>query len=198
MKRQKIARFISAALNAPLIALLTFIPLIISQSPPNTSQLILITAMFGAILPLSSTYYLVRKGIIPDIYASDRNTRTEPFLWAMASYLLGVTVLIYVEAPLVVTAMMACYFVNAIIMLGITLKWKISIHAVGVMGPVTALVWELGTKMTPFLLLIIPVAWARVELKAHDKKQVAAGAILSSLLTWFQMILYVNILLPMI
>ena len=66
------------------------------------------------------------------------------------------------------------------------------------MGSVTALVWELGTKMMPFLLLIIPLAWARVELKAHDKKQVAAGAILSSLLTWFQMMFYVNILLPMI
>jgi membrane-associated phospholipid phosphatase len=198
LKKQKIARFISAALNAPLIALLTFIPLTVSQDPSNTNQIILITTLFGALLPLSSTYYLVRKGIIPDIYASDRNTRTEPFLWAMVSYLLGVTVLIYIEAPLVVTAMMACYFVNAIIMLGITLKWKISIHAVGVMGPVTALVWELGTKMMPFLLLIIPLAWARVELKAHDKKQVAAGAILSSLLTWFQMIFYVNILLPMI
>lgn len=198
MKKEKIAKFISATLNAPLVALLTFTPLILSQVPPNTSQLLLIAAIFGAILPLSSTYYLVRKGIIPDIYASDRNTRTEPFLWAMASYLLGVTALIYVEAPLVVTAMMACYFVNAIIMLCITLKWKISIHAVGVMGPVTALVWELGTKMMPFLLLIIPLAWARIELKAHDKKQIAAGAILSSLLTWFQMMFYVNILLPMI
>jgi hypothetical protein len=198
LNKGKIARFISAALNAPLIAFLTFMPLIISQNPSNTNQLILITAIFGALLPLSSTYYLVRMGIIPDIYASDRNTRTEPFLWAMASYLLGVTVLLYIEAPLVVTAMMACYFVNAIIMLGITLKWKISIHAVGVMGPITALVWELGTKMMPFLLLIIPVAWARIELKAHDKKQIAAGAILSSLLTWFQMIFYVNILLPMI
>jgi membrane-associated phospholipid phosphatase len=196
--KRKLAKFISATMNAPLIALLTFTPLILSQRPPNPLQLILMTAAFGAVLPLSSTYYLVRKGIIPDIYASDRSTRTEPFLWAMASYLLGVTTLLYVEAPFVVTALMACYFVNAIVMLFITLRWKISIHAVGVMGPVTALVFELGAKMVPFILLIIPVAWARVELKAHNKKQVAAGAILSSILTWFQMLLYVNILLPMI
>lgn len=198
MDKRKLAKFISATMNAPLIALLTFTPLILSQKPSNSFLLVLITAAFGAILPLSSTYYLVRKGIIPDIYASDRSTRTEPFLWAMASYLLGVTALLYVEAPFVVTALMACYFVNAIIMLFITLRWKISIHAVGVMGPVTALVFELGAKMVPFILLIIPVAWARVELKAHNKKQVAAGAILSTILTWFQMLFYVNILLPMI
>jgi hypothetical protein len=185
-------------MNAPLIALLTFIPLILSQGVPSSLGLIAITTLFGAILPLSSTYYLVRKGIIPDIYASDRETRTEPFLWAMASYLMGVTALLYVNAPFVVTALMACYFVNAIVMLIITFYWKISIHAVGVTGPITALVFQLGAKMLPFFLLMLPVAWARIELKAHDKKQVAAGAILSSFLTWFQMIFYVNFLLPMI
>ena len=198
MDNKRLARFISAAMNAPLIALLSFIPLILSQWVSSPLPLIAITTLFGAVLPLSSTFYLVRKGIIPDIYASDRETRTEPFLWAMASYLMGVTALLYVEAPFVVTALMACYFVNAIVMLFITLYWKISIHAVGVTGPVTALVFQLGAKMLPFFLLMLPVAWARIELKAHDKKQIAAGAILSSFLTWFQMIFYVNFLLPMI
>jgi hypothetical protein len=198
MDRKKLATVISAALNAPLIAILTFIPLILSQQPPNASMLILIATMFGAILPLSSTYYLVRRGIIPDIYASVRETRTEPFLWAMASYLLGVTVLLYFNAPLAVTALMACYFGNAIIMLTITLRWKISIHTVGVSGPITALVFQLGTKMIPLFFILFPVAWARVELKAHNKRQVAAGAILSGLLTWVQMVFYVNFLFPLI
>lgn len=198
MDRKKLATVISAALNAPLIAILTFIPLILSQQPPNASILILIATMFGAILPLSSTYYLVRRGIIPDIYASVRETRTEPFLWAMASYLLGVTVLLYFNAPLAVTALMACYFGNAVIMLTITLRWKISIHTVGVSGPITALVFQLGTKMIPLFFILFPVAWARVELKAHNKRQVAAGAILSGLLTWVQMVFYVNFLFPLI
>ncbi len=198
MNKRGLASFISAALNAPFIALLTFIPLIMSQGASNPLLFIGITTFFGAILPLSSTYYLVKKGIIPDIYASDRASRTEPILWAMVSYLFGVTALLTFNAPFVVTALMACYFVNALIMLIITLKWKISIHAVGVSGPITALVYQLGMKMIPFFLLMLPVAWARLELKAHNKKQVAAGAILSSLLTWFQMIFYINFLLPMI
>ncbi len=198
MDRKKFATIISAALNAPLIAILTFIPLILSQQPPNAPILILIATMFGAILPLSSTYYLVRRGIIPDIYASIRETRTEPFLWAMASYLLGVTVLLYFNAPLAVTALMACYFGNAVIMLTITLRWKISIHTVGVSGPITALVFQLGAKMIPLFFILFPVAWARVELKAHNKRQVAAGAILSGLLTWVQMVFYVNFLFPLI
>jgi membrane-associated phospholipid phosphatase len=198
LDRKQLARFISAAMNAPLIAILTFVPLILTQRHDNPNLLIALTTLFGAILPLSSTYYLVRKGIIPDIYASDRATRTEPFLWAMASYLMGVTALLWFRAPFVVTALMACYFVNAIIMLLITLRWKISIHMVGVMGPITALIFELGTKLAPLMLLLLPVAWARLELKAHNFKQVAAGAVLSSILTWLQMLFYVNILLPAI
>jgi hypothetical protein len=198
LDKKKIAKFISAAMNAPLIAILTFVPLILSQRHESQMFLIGVTTLFGAILPLSSTYYLVRKGIIPDIYASDRASRTEPFLWAMASYLLGVTALLYLEAPFVITALMACYFVNAIAMLLITLSWKISIHAVGVTGPITALVFQLGANMIPFFLLMLPVAWARIELKAHNAKQVIAGAVLSTILTWFQMVFYVNFLLPMI
>jgi hypothetical protein len=198
LDKKRLARLISAALNAPLIALLTFIPLILSQRTPNPILLIVVTTFFGAVLPLSSTYYLVRKGIIPDIYASDRATRTEPFLWAMASYLMGVTALMYINAPFVVTALMACYFVNTIVMLIITMYWKISIHAVGVTGPATALVFQLGAIMLPFFLLMLPVAWARIELKAHNKLQVAAGAILSTFLTWLQMVFYVDFLFPMI
>jgi len=198
LNRRKVANIVSAALNAPLIAIMTFIPLIISQQSTNVLQLIVLTTLFGAILPLSSTYYLVRKGVIPDIYASDRTSRMEPILWAMASYLLGVTVLLYFKAPFVVTALMACYFVNSIIMLFITLYWKISIHAVGVTGPITALVYQLGAKMLPFFLLMLPVAWARIELKAHNLKQVVAGAIISTFLTWLQMIFYVKFLLPLV
>jgi len=40
--------------------------------------------------------------------------------------------------------------------------------------------------------VVIPVGWARVELKAHTKMQVTAGAILSGLLTWVQMSFYLH------
>jgi membrane-associated phospholipid phosphatase len=52
--------------------------------------------------------------------------------------------------------------------------------------------------MIPLFFILFPVAWARVELKAHNKRQVAAGAILSGLLTWVQMVFYVNFLFPLI
>jgi sulfopyruvate decarboxylase TPP-binding subunit len=87
---------------------------------------------------------------------------------------------------------MACYIVNGLVLLVITLKWKISIHTSGITSPVTALVYLLGTRMLPLFMLFLPVAWARLELKAHDKKQITAGAVISSVLTWLQMAFYVH------
>jgi len=60
------------------------------------------------------------------------------------------------------------------------------------MGPFAALLYLLGVVAAPLLLMIIPVAWARVELKAHTVMQVVAGAVLSGVLTWVQMSFYMH------
>ena len=192
MDRLKLASRLSAALNAPLITLVTFIPLIFLYGLDKASILIAITSLFGCVLPLVMVFGLLKLKIIKDFYAYDKKTRFIPFLWTALFYLLGVISLILVSSPPAVTALMACYFVNGIILMLITFKWKISIHASGITSPFTALVYLLGGVMLPLLLVVIPVGWARVELKAHTKMQVTAGAILSGLLTWVQMSFYLH------
>lgn len=192
MDRLKLASRLSVALNAPLITLVTFIPLIFLYGFDHASILIAITSLFGCVLPLVMIFGLLKLKIIKDFYAYDKKTRFIPFLWTALFYLLGVISLILVSSPPAVTALMACYFVNGIILMLITFKWKISIHASGITSPFTALVYLLGGVMLPLLLVVIPVGWARVELKAHTKMQVTAGAILSGLLTWVQMSFYLH------
>jgi membrane-associated phospholipid phosphatase len=192
LDKLKLASRLSAALNAPLITLVTFIPLIVLYGLDQAALLIAITSIFGCVLPLVMVLGLLKLDIIKDFYAYDKETRFIPFLWTTLFYLLGVISLIRVSSPPVVTALMACYFVNGIVLMLITFKWKISIHASGITSPFTALVYLLGGVMLPLLLVVIPVAWARVELKAHTKMQVTVGAILSGLLTWVQMSFYLH------
>jgi membrane-associated phospholipid phosphatase len=179
-------------MNAPLITLLTFIPLVYQFGNDATIQLLALTSFFGCLLPLITVGYLLKKGIISDFYANEKDERFLPFMATIFSYTMGTVALMAVHAPEQITALMACYIVNGIVLLVITMKWKISIHAGGITSPVTALVYLLGTRLLPLFLLFLPVAWARVELKAHDKKQVTAGAVISSLLTWLQMAIYVQ------
>lgn len=194
MDKRRLASGLSAALNAPLVTLVTFIPLILLYGLDNALTLFAITSVFGCVLPLIMVYGLLKLDLIKDFYAQDRDTRFIPFLWTTLFYLVGAITLINVGAPSAVTALMATYFVNGIVLMLITMKWKISIHASGITGPFTALVYQLGATMLPLLLIVIPVAWARVELKAHTVRQVTAGAILSGVLTWFQMSYYLHTL----
>jgi len=53
-------------------------------------------------------------------------------------------------------------------------------------------VYLLGARLLPLFILLLPVVWARLELKAHSKMQLTAGALLSTALTWLQMAWYVQ------
>ena len=192
MDKEKLASSISALMNAPLITLATFIPLILKYGKGNTWNLFYITSFFGCILPIIGVVTFLKRGIISDFYATERNERFIPFLTTIFSYVVGFVTLVIVQAPGPITALMACYIINGIILALITLKWKISIHASGVTSPVTALVYLLGTRLLPLFLLVLPVIWARLELKAHSKMQLTIGALLSSILTWIQMAFYIH------
>ncbi|QQG49843.1 MAG: phosphatase PAP2 family protein [Candidatus Berkelbacteria bacterium] len=67
----------------------------------------------------------------------------------------------------------------------ISLVWKISIHASTMAALVTLLVIFRGRDLLPLYLLLIPLAWARLELKQHTIAQLIGGAMLGVAVTYF-------------
>jgi hypothetical protein len=191
MNSRGLAEIITHIFNPPLVAAPTFLYLILLERPANALVLASIILFFATLLPLTMVVALTRQGIIPDIWASKRESRAIPFAGAIISYLLGALTLIVARSPAPITSLMFCYVGNTTIMMLITLRWKISVHASGIAGPFTALIYLLGTVAIPLSLLILPVAWARLKLKAHTIPQVALGALLTVLTTWVQMGFYV-------
>jgi membrane-associated phospholipid phosphatase len=100
----------------------------------------------------------------------------------------GFIVLNYLNAGDLVRGLMFCYMTNTIIIIVITKYWKISIHAAGVAGPLTAL-WIHGVH-SPFVVIFIVsiLGWSRIILKAHNISQVLAGFILGSFLSGIQLL----------
>jgi membrane-associated phospholipid phosphatase len=186
----RFAELISFAFNPPIVAAPSFLYLILLQRPVNSLTLAVISVMFGALFPLSIVYGLSKLRIIPDLWASQRETRVIPFTGAICSYILGSAALAMENSPAIIIALMLCYVGNTVIMMLISLRWKISVHASGVAGPVTALVYALGAAGLPRFFLVVPVGWARIRLKAHTLAQVAAGALLTIVTTWIQMGIY--------
>jgi len=185
-----LAEIVTHIFNPPVVAAPTFLYLILLERQTNPAILAFITLFFATILPLIMVVVLTRRGILPDIWASERESRVIPFTGAIISYLLGAATLMAARSPAAITSLMLCYVGNTVIMMLISLRWKISVHGSGIAGPVAALIYLLGSVAVPLLLLILLVGWARLELKAHTIAQVATGALLTILTTWVQMGVY--------
>jgi membrane-associated phospholipid phosphatase len=195
MTPEKSASVISLVFNPSVTAAFTFLILLYPLQSTQTFLLLVATCVtFGTMVPLVMMYQLTKRGLVSDFNVSQRQERTRPFVGAAASYLVGSGALLLLRAPTIITALMLCYACNTVIMLLITLRWKISIHASGVAGPATALVYSMGTWAAVFFILLIPVGWARVQLKVHTPWQVFAGALVAAIATWLQLKIYFSIL----
>ena len=134
-------------------------------------------------------YLMFRMKKVGDLDVTDRSERKAPFMVSILVYTLGTVIMFALNAPPIVSALMFCYTTNTLVTFLISLHWKISVHAVGVAGPFTVLVYFFGWLYSPLLLLIIPIGWSRIELNAHTLAQVVVGFLLSIVITWAQLVL---------
>lgn len=167
------------------LAAFLFLSCMTSQGA-NAFGVAFLSAFFGAILPLAYLFYLLRREKVTRLDVPLREQRTIPYLISVLIYIAGFVALISVGASVPVNALMFCYATNTLAISAINIKWKISAHAMGASGPLTALAITFGREVLPLFLLVLLVAWARIELKAHTRSQVTAGALLGILLTGVQ------------
>ena len=82
---------------------------------------------------------------------------------------------------------MFCYALNTAIVWRITMFWKISIHMIGLGGPIVAL-WLAGFEYPlamGFTVMLLSIS--RVVLKAHSPSQVIVGTILAMGLAFLEL-----------
>ena len=184
-KYEKVAEANSFVFNAPLIVLITFV--ILQLYWGSAFSFLIISLLFGSILPFSFLAYMLKKGSVSDIFASTRKTRIIPLVVTLMNILMGIIFLEILNAPEIFITFMICLFINTFLIMIITEEWKISIHTASITFPATFLVYKLGAGMIPFFLLILPIAWARIKLRAHNLNQVVAGSLLTICLTMVQL-----------
>ena len=181
-------RSLSHSLSAPIIATPVFVALVLLESATILSAIL--SVFFATIVPvIGITGFARSEGLDYDI--PERRARARPFEIAILSYLAGFTTLVTIGAPVMLSGLMLAYLINTCAMFLITLVWKISVHAAGVTGPLSFLVFKLGLLWGFLYLLVIPVGLIRIRLRQHTLLQVLAGAVLSALLTWAQIVFLV-------
>ncbi len=182
--KQRAALTISYVLMPTTFAAVAF--LLLAYLTPQSADRAVVAAvslLFGAILPFLYLLLLLRREKVTGLDVPVREQRTIPYLVTVAIYFAGVVALFVLGASVMVYALMLCYATNTLVISLINTRWKISAHAMGASGPLTALALTFGWRVLPFFLIVLIVAWARVELKAHTRAQVVAGTFLGIVLT---------------
>ena len=179
---------ISALFNPLLVALATFAIIIYSDLTYSSDHVhFIIAATFATFFPMVTILHYKKIGKIISIDTPIREERVELLAIACIFNSLGFILLYIVGAPPIVQGLMFCYALNTAIVWTITKYWKISIHLVGIGGPVVAL-WIHGYKF-PILMAItiFIIAISRVRLGAHTVAQVIAGTALAIILAYLEL-----------
>ena len=189
MNSRLLASIISFIFHPMLISLAAFLLLIYSSNPipENANSILAICFVFSNLIPIATVLILKKTGIISDLDASQKEQRIFPLMLGILYSGLGFLTLTLLHADALVRGLMFCYMTNTIITILITRYWKISIHAMGVGGPIAVLWLAEFQYPIPALLILIAVSYSRVILKAHTILQAVAGALLGLVLTYSQL-----------
>ena len=185
---KQFATFISFLLHPMVISTLIFAILVYGDSGnTNPHLLFAVSFFFSTFLTIVTVLLFKRAGKISDLDASIREQRIQPLIICTIFYGIGFLMLNYLDASLLVQGLMFCYAINTAIVWIITQSWKISIHTIGLGGPLVAL-WLFGFHF-PFIMLgsMILLGGSRVILKAHTPSQVIAGAVMATGLAYLEL-----------
>ena len=178
------ARFISFILQPPFISVLAFLLLsTLCITVPDVIICATVCIVFSVILPMGIIIFYARKFGNRDLDVVRREDRSAPLLIGSITYLLGCGVLYLMDVPRVIWVLMLCYSVVTFAVYLVSTRWKISVHAIGCIGPSMGLAYAFGWVGLLLLITYPLVCWSRYFLKKHTPLQLIGGGVLGLLLT---------------
>lgn len=193
--KPRFARIISTLFVPPSFTVIVFyfFGFALEKSLPASLKVFFTALLFGFILPIVLFVYLRKRGKIIDEDATKKEERTFPFLVAVLFYVAGYASLIFFNANLISIAFWFCYISNTLFTVVINRHWKISAHAMGVAGPIAALLFVNINFAFVLIIILLIVGWSRIELKCHTLLQVLAGAALGFVSSYIQIFIILEL-----
>ena len=180
--RETLAKLTTNILN-PFLASLVVLILLAFRDTSTTGEALKWTAVSVvlSVLPvLGAVVYLVRSKKMDGVFVNPRQQRTTVYLLATGLGAIGYVVLRWCGGPELLEATFAAGLASIIVFMFINLYWKISLHTAFMSGAVTVLIIVYGAVAAWIVVLLPPVAWARITLKQHTVVQVITGAVISA------------------
>jgi membrane-associated phospholipid phosphatase len=164
-----------ATISVPMILLVAFYQ---ARNIASALTYAVITLFFLSIGPFAYILLGVHLGKLSDVDVSRRSERVGPFLFGLFSVCLGWCALLMMHGPALLITVLLLTVVSGLVMMIITLWWKISLHSSSLAAAATMLTVLYGAIMLPAFVLLVLVSWSRVVLRRHTPAQVVAGSLL--------------------
>lgn len=178
--RKSLAKLTSDILNPFLVSFVVII-LLAFESTSSTSDALKwsLIAIALSVLPVFAVViYLVRHRKLEGIFVNPREQRTRIYLLATTLAIVSCAVLYFLKVPELLMATFVVGLAAIVVFMVINIFWKISLHTAFIAASVTVLTIIYGVAGVWTALLLLLVAWARIEMKLHSPAQVASGALL--------------------
>ena len=180
VNKEKFAMCVSRVLN-PVFVLGVVIVLVSLEAPGSGTWIVLcvlIALFFTVFAPWLVVLYLRRRGEISELFIPECRDRLRPLFFYFASSWMGVGILYLIHSPPALYALMVCVAVQGTIALLITMRWKISLHAMGLWAACGVVIALYGSWWA-----VVPaglVSWARFVLQAHSVSQILVGSVVGA------------------
>lgn len=174
--RESLARVVSDVFSPPALAIPALILGVwVSQGSGNFKFAVLYF-LVAVVVPVLYVVWALRTGRISDFHMSLRSERVGTFIVSIASALVAMGLLVYLNAPNEIIAPIMALVVQTVLLFLISLTWQVSVHTATAASLVTFGCLALGPVAATFAWLVPLVAWARVHLGRHTVAQTLAGA----------------------
>ncbi|MFX1486588.1 MAG: hypothetical protein ACFFBS_05785 [Promethearchaeota archaeon] len=195
IKYEKTLRAISVVLSPTGIAII--VSGIFSFGFPLRASILdpvwvfILGTIFIGFLPISAVIYERSKGNV-SLEVPNQEERTYFLVLAVFFYGIG-AVIFYLIQCMIMFVISAAYITVTSTVTAVNSRTKVSVHAAGAAGPLTAIVMVYGIWTLFVYSIVVLVVWVRLELKAHTSSELLTGTIIGIIMT----VLTLLLLLPL-
>jgi len=154
---------------------------------PNRLSYMMVLLFASTLAPVLLISGLKKTGKISDYNITFREQRFLPLLALVGVNALGYELMQQLVAPRLLGGILLFNAFNMIVILLITLQWKISIHLFTLTSSIALLFVQFGSPVLLLIPLVPILMWSRIVLKAHNFMQTLVGGVVGFAVTFAEL-----------
>ncbi|MFH1501539.1 MAG: hypothetical protein ABIG03_00695 [Candidatus Eisenbacteria bacterium] len=135
--------------------------------------------LIAVLAPLGYLLWEYMRGDVSDLDLPVRDQRVVPQIFTVVCMLTAWVLLRLGPAPERMASLGALFFLQSVVIFGITLRWKVSVHC-ATAASVGTFIWLSSGAALPLLVGAPAMIWSRLRLDRHTLAQALTGAALGA------------------